>query len=117
MSYEISITPQAKSDLRSIYEYIAFDLQSPQNAASQLDCLEESIDSLDEMPERFRVYDKEPWHSRNLRIMPVDNYLVFYIPNHKENVVMVIRVMYGGREVDRQLNQHLGRCRELRFPE
>jgi len=103
MTYEISMTPQAKNDLRGIYEYIAFALQSPQNAAGQLDRLEESIDSLKELPERFRIYDKEPWHSRNLRIMPVDNYLVFYIPNHEENIVTVIRVMYGERDVDRQL--------------
>jgi len=109
MTYEISMTPQAKDDLRGIYEYIAFDLQSPQNAAGQLDRPEKGIDSLDEMPERFRVYDKEPWLSRNLRIMPVDNYFVFYIPNHEENVVTVIRVMYGGRDVDRQLKQYLGR--------
>lgn len=61
--------------------------------------------SLDQMPERFRVYDKEPWKSRNLRVMPVDNYLVFYIPNHGDSIVTVIRVMYGGRDVDRQLDQ------------
>lgn len=46
MNYEISMTPQAKDDLRDIYEYIAFDLQSPQNAAGQLDRLKESIESL-----------------------------------------------------------------------
>ncbi len=103
MSYEIRMTPQAQDDLRGIFEYIAFTLQSPQNAAGQLDRLEESIDSLGQMPERFRVYDKEPWRSRNLRIMPVDHYLVFYIPNREEETVTVIRVMYGGRDIDRQL--------------
>lgn len=103
MSYEIRMTPQAQDDLRGIFEYIAFTLQSPQNAAGQLDRLEESIDSLEQMPERFRVYDKEPWRSRNLRIMPVDHCLVFYIPNREEETVTVIRVIYGGRDIDRQL--------------
>ena len=103
MSYEIRMTPQAQDDLRGIFEYIAFTLQSPQNAAGQLDRLEESIDSLEQMPERFRVYDKEPWRSRNLRIMPVDHYLVFYIPNREEETVTVIRLIYGGRDIDRQL--------------
>ncbi len=103
MSYEIRMTPQAQNDLRGIFEYIAFTLQSPQNAAGQLDRLEGSIDSLEQMPERFRVYDKEPWRSRNLRIMPVDHYLVFYIPNREEETVTVIRVIYGGRDIDRQL--------------
>lgn len=103
MSYEIRMTPQARNDLRGIFEYIAFTLQSPQNAAGQLDRLEGSIDSLEQMPERFRVYDKEPWRSRNLRIMPVDHYLVFYIPNREEETVTIIRVIYGGRDIDRQL--------------
>ncbi len=103
MSYEIRMTPQAQDDLRGIFEYIAITLQSPQNAAGQLDRLEESISSLDQMPERFRVYDKEPWRSRNLRMMPVDHYLVFYIPNHEEETVTIVRVMYGGRDIDQQL--------------
>ena len=37
--------------------------------------------------------------------MPVDNYLVFYIPNKETQTVTVIRVMYGGRDVEIQLNQ------------
>ncbi len=105
MIYEVRMTPEAKSDLRGIFEYIAFDLQSVQNAAGQLDRLEKSIASLDQMPERFRMYEKEPWHSRNLRIMPVDNYVVFYIPDSETKLVTVIRVMYGGRDADRQLNK------------
>lgn len=105
MNYEISMTPQAKTDLHSIYEYIAFDLQASQNATDQLERLEESITSLKQMPERFRVYDKEPWKSRNLRIMSVDNYLVFYIPNHTDDIVTIIRVMYSGQDIDRQLNR------------
>lgn len=32
MNYEIRLTPDAKNDLRSIFEYIAYDLQSIQNA-------------------------------------------------------------------------------------
>lgn len=83
MSYEVTLTPEAKRDLREIYRYIAVELQSEQNANGQLDRLEETILKLDEMPERFRVYDREPWRSRNLRVMPVDNYLVFYIPDHQ----------------------------------
>lgn len=107
MNYEVRLTTEAENDLRGIFEYIAFELQSPQNAAGQLDRLEQSIMSLDQMPEWFRVYEKEPWHSRDLRIMPVDNYLVFYIPNHEEQTVKIMRVIYGGRDIDKQLNRFL----------
>lgn len=106
MTFEIEISDQADADLRGIYEYIAFELQSLEGAAGQLDRLEESIMSLDQIPERFREYENEPWHSRGLRIMPVDNYCVLYIPNEERAVVTVIRVMYRGRDIDAQLKQY-----------
>ena len=103
MSYKVTLTPEAKHDLREIYRYIAVELQPELNANNQLNRLEENILKLDEMPERFRVCDREPWRSRNLRVMPVDNYLVFYIPDHRVKTVTVLRVMYGGRDIDSQL--------------
>ena len=103
MSYEVTLTPEAKHDLREIYRYIAVELQSEKNANGQLNRLEENILKLDEMPERFRVYDREPWRSRNLRVMPVDHYLVFYIPDYQSQIVTVVRVMYGGRDIEAQL--------------
>ena len=105
MIYQITLTPEAQCDLRKIYRYIAVNLQSVQNATGQLDRLEKNILGLAKMPERFHVYDREPWRGRNLRVMPVDNYLVFYIPNHQEKTVTVIRIMYGGRDVDAQLHR------------
>ena len=43
MTYEVVTTDQADADLRGIFEYIAFDLQSPENASGQLDRLEDGI--------------------------------------------------------------------------
>ena len=106
MTYEVSLSNQADSDLRSIYEYIAFDLYSPQNAEGQLNRLEEKILKLDVFPFSHPAYDREPWKSRGLRFMPVDNYIVFFIPDEEQLIVTVIRVMYGGRDVDNQLNNH-----------
>ena len=105
MKYEVVTTAQAAADLRAIFEYIAYELLAGENAIKQLDRLEEAILSLDEMPERYHLYDKEPWRERNLRIMPVDNYLVFYIPQDDDKTVTVIRVMYGRRDIDAQLKQ------------
>lgn len=106
MIYSVKISKQAENDLRSIYEYIAFELQSLQNAQGQIGRLESNILKLKEMPERFSVFEKEPWKSRNLRVMPVDNYLVFYIPDKLTKTVNILRVMYGGRDTEKQLNQN-----------
>lgn len=104
MSYSVVLTAPAKNDLREIYKYIAFDLQSEQNAAMLLDRLEKAIGSLRTMPERFRVYEHPVWKERNLRIMPVDKYLIFYIPSHDERTVTILRIMYGGRDIDNLLH-------------
>ena len=35
--------------------------------------------------------------------MSVDNFIVFYISNVENQIVTVIRIMYGGRDIDNQL--------------
>ena len=106
MIYEVEVSEQADSDLREIFEYIAFELQSPENASGQLDRLEEQMLSLYTMPERYRKYEKEPWKSRGLRVLQVDNYVVLYISDSDKKVVTILRVMYAGRDIDNQLNLH-----------
>ncbi len=105
MKYQVIISDKANEDLRGIFQHIAFELQSSSNAVKQLERLEAEIKSLDQMPMRYPVYQKAPWSTRNLRVMPVNNYLVFYIADSKQQIVHVIRVMYGGRNVEAELNR------------
>ena len=106
MKYTVEITSQAESDLRDVHAYIAFELLAPENAACQLGRLEEAIMGLASLPFRFGQYDAEPWKSRGLRIMPVDHYVVLYIPNEEKAMETVMRVMYGGRDIQKQLNKY-----------
>lgn len=105
MNYKIVFTPNSQNDLYDIFRYIAFDLQSFENTAGQLDRLESAVKSLEQLPLRFRVYEKEPWKSRNLRIMPVDNYIVLYIADDNIHTVTIVHIMYGGRNIDSQLKK------------
>ena len=86
-------------------QYERKDMQTPENVSGQLDRLEACIMDLDHMPKRYRQYELEPWKSRGLRVALVDNYLVLYIPDDDTQVVTIIRVMYGGRDVDTQLKR------------
>lgn len=58
--YEVVISDPAERDLYGIFEYIAFHLQSVENAVGQVERLEMQIASLDRMPERYRRYEREP---------------------------------------------------------
>ena len=81
--------------MKLIYGYIANTLMEPVIAEKQYTRIETSVYSLEQMPERFRQYEKEPWQSCNLRIMPVDNYLVFYlVVNEKQTVTVYIERLH-----------------------
>lgn len=108
MIYHVRISQQADLDLRQIYKYIALVLESPEAAAGQLDRLENAISNLRQMPKRFVSYQREPWRTRGLRIMPADNYIVLYIPDDNTATVTILRVMYGGRDMDDELKRHSG---------
>lgn len=62
------------------------------------------IRTLEEMPMRYRLYGEEPWHSHGLRFFPVDNYLVFYLLDEPKKTVSIVRIMYCGRDVSKQLS-------------
>ncbi len=107
MSWTVVYSAQAKQDLRNIFEYIAHSLCSPDAAKSQTRRIMAEIHSLDEMPLRYRLYDDEPWRSQGLRFFPVDHYLVFYLPVASANTVKIVRIMYGGRDVKKHLEEEL----------
>ena len=104
MIWKVNYTEDAEQDLQSIFDYISGVLLEPVTAANQTNRIMDVADSLDHMPLRYRLYDKEPWRSRGLRVMPVDNYLVFYLPDETKKTVAIIRIMYGGRDIDKHLN-------------
>uniref|UniRef100_S0DG03 Putative plasmid stabilisation protein n=1 Tax=termite gut metagenome TaxID=433724 RepID=S0DG03_9ZZZZ len=105
MTWNVNYTDDALQDLQDIYDYIALTLLEPAVAEKQSDRIMDAVDSLDDIPHRYRLYDKEPWHSKGLRILPVDHYLIFYLPDEAKNTVSIIRIMYGGRDIVHQLNQ------------
>ena len=105
MSFEVKYTARARQDLRNIYEYIAYDLLVPETAARQAQRIMKEIEALNEMPMRYRLYDDEPWHRQGVRFFPVDNYLVFYLPDKAKHTVYIVRIIYGGRDIRKQLEE------------
>lgn len=105
MSCKIIYSDRARHDLRNIYEYIAYDLLVPQTAAGQTQRIMKEIRSLYEMPMRYRLYEEEPWRSQGIRFFSVNNYLVFYLPDESKNTVHIVRIMYGGRDIKKQLSE------------
>ena len=72
--YKVKITDEALSDMNQIYDYINETLLSPENAISQYNRIADGILKLSSFPKRFHTLDFEPWRTKGLRRMIVDNY-------------------------------------------
>lgn len=99
-TYDILFSEEALSDLEGIYSYIAFSLEAPVAAEIQLNHIRAEVRSLCSMPERYMLVGWEPWHSMKMHRLIVDNYIVFYLVNNSEAKVDIVRIFYGGRDIE-----------------
>lgn len=106
MNWDVEIADAAYEDMRNIFYYIANELQSPDDARNVIRRILAEIATLNEMPNRFRSYPREPLSSEGVRVMDVGNYCVYYIA--KDGVVSVGRVLYFRRDSDAVLSAGWG---------
>ena len=65
-----------------------------------------AVRTLDTFPLRNALFENEPWRSGGLRKLPVKNYLVFYTVDEEKKNIHIIRIIYGGWDIDKQLNEY-----------
>jgi len=56
---------------------------------------------------RGQYFEKAAEYVERLTELPVGNYMVFYLPVEDKNAVAVIRIMYGGRNIEKQLAEDI----------
>ena len=101
--YHVRITRHAMEKLRDIQTYIAVRLGSPLTAERQRDRLLDAIGRLSGSPNRFRVVDFEPEHSRGIRRMNVGRYAVFFVVD--DDTVIVLNILHGMMDIQRRLQE------------
>lgn len=98
--FKVRYSAEAQEDLKSVYAYIAFHLKERGTAKNVIDEIRKEIRSLDVMPERYIRVDWEPWASMGMRKVPVGNFVVYYLADPEARFVDVVRIFYGGRDVE-----------------
>lgn len=99
--YKVEITKEALQDMEDIYNYIALELLSPENAMGQYNRIAAEILTLDTFPQRYRIMDSEPEKKMELRRMIVDNYSVFY--TIRVDKVIITDVLYTASDIEARL--------------
>lgn len=97
--YKLKYLPLALKDLSNIVNYIADNLKTPKAAMDLLDTLDKSISRLQQFPYSCKVYQPIEPLEPEYRMLPVKNYLVFYIVTEYE-VVEIQRIIYAKMDIE-----------------
>lgn len=102
--YGVFYSPAAVDDLQAIYTYIACDLCNQIAASAQETRIRKKIRDLCYFPLRHEQVGWEPWHSMNTRKVPIDNFVAYYTVDETAREVTVLRIFYGGQNVEEIIN-------------
>lgn len=97
-NYHIEVTDSAQIDLKEIVRYIHTDLTSPNTADKFLNGIEETMEQLAFMPEKFQLVRDDYLASKGYRYTSYKNYLIFYIINDNQRTVVIHRILHSSRQ-------------------
>ncbi|MCH5280096.1 MAG: type II toxin-antitoxin system RelE/ParE family toxin [Lachnospiraceae bacterium] len=97
--YKVKINPKAIRDLNSIYEYIANEKLSPENAKGQVDRIKKAILNLGTFPQSHQDRNEGRYAERDYRQLLIDNYIVIFRIDENCKIVYVVTVQYQGRNL------------------
>jgi len=95
--YNVRISPAARNDLIDIAEHLG--TLSPEEAAHHYESFMEKMGMLKTTPESCPLARDAQLRLRGYRMLPVDNYIVFYVINGR--TVELRRILYARRQYER----------------
>ncbi|MFA6075566.1 MAG: type II toxin-antitoxin system RelE/ParE family toxin [Negativicutes bacterium] len=95
--YALRITHVAEADIEDIFAYIFNSLSASGAAKSLIDKIHDSIIGLCEYPFAGSMVDDEVLRMRGYRKIIVERYIVLYRVNDNEQIVTIMRVIFGAR--------------------
>lgn len=102
--YQIIYTESAVTDIEEKADYISFQLQEPSIAEQwYLRLREEILANLATFPNKFPVYDVEPWKEKGIRFFTARNDVILYSVDVESNTVYVWAVCTKGRDLSAHL--------------
>ncbi len=91
--YTLVYAEEVESDLKAIFNYIAED--SSARASAYLGKIENCILQLQDFPEIGHLCRYHELKNLGIRILPFEDYLIFYTISKKQQTVNIVRVIHG----------------------
>lgn len=103
--YKVQITKYALAQIEEIKNYITGDLQSPQAAYRLILEMKTKVASLGCMPKRNPLVSIKRWSEQGIRKIIVNNFIIYYWIDEKQQIVYVTAVVYGKRNQLKELGK------------
>ncbi len=97
--YKVKISPRAIREFDSIYEYIAKEKLSPENAKGQTDRIKKAILDLRSFPQSHQERNEGRYAGKGYRQLLVDNYVAIFRIDEANKTVYVVTIQYQGRHL------------------
>ncbi|WP_308651257.1 type II toxin-antitoxin system RelE/ParE family toxin [Agathobacter sp.] len=97
--YKVKVNPRAIRELDSIYEYIANEKLSPENAKGQDARIKKAILSLDTFPQSHQERNEGRYAGKGYRQLIIDNYMAIFRIDEQRKIVYVVTIQYQGRNL------------------
>ena len=103
--YRIIVTGPAANDLNKAVLYIANELNNKDAALNLIEETEKTVHSLSEMPGRYPLVQDTTLAELGIRMVPIKNYLVFYVIREETKSITILRFLYARRNWKNILGQ------------
>lgn len=98
--YGHRFTRKAASDVTGIVDYLAGELENPSAAAAFKKKLQGCMETLRQFPQSGSFVRNAYLPAWNVRWKPVGRYLLLYRVNGDEQMIEVLRVVYGKQNME-----------------
>ena len=96
-SKNIVFTHQSESDVNQAIDYIIGEFDDKGAAKKLYDGILQAIERIRLFPESGELVDNKLIKNRNVRKVLVGNYIMFYLFDHVNSTIVILRFVYGKR--------------------
>jgi toxin ParE1/3/4 len=97
--YRVRLSARAYRDIEGIFAYIALEKMAPQNAKSQTDRIWKALKSLEIFPQSHQERAEGIYVGMGYRQLIIDNYIAIFKVDEDKKEVLVVTVVYQGRNI------------------
>ena len=105
MEFKYKLTAAAQTALDNIISYIAVNLSISKAATDFANKLQKAVDDVRCFPESGSLVINDFLPTEGVGKKIIGNYIMYYFPDNTSETILILRIVYGRRNVDEIIRQ------------